>query len=56
MQEAVLSARELPRRTVLRGMSVLREGGGGEVLQSAEQDLQGEREEKERRMDRWMDG
>lgn len=63
VQEAVLSARELPRRPVLRGVSVLREGGGGEVLQSPEQDLQGESrvetggmeggagEEKERRMD-----
>lgn len=45
VQEAVLSAGGLPRRPVLHGVSVLREGGGGEVLQSPEQDLQGERAE-----------
>lgn len=41
VQEAVLSARELPGPPVLRGVSVLCEGGGGEVLQSPKQDLQG---------------
>lgn len=37
---------------MLRRLSVLREGGGGEVLQSPEQDLQGEK--AERMLGGWM--
>lgn len=43
MPEAVLTPGQLPGRPVLPGVPVLREGGGGEVLQSPKQDLQGER-------------
>lgn len=45
VQEAVLTPGELPGQPVLWGVFVLREGGGGEVLQSPQQDIQGERED-----------
>ena len=58
VQEAVLTAGELPGRPLLSGVFVLCEGGGSEVLQGPEQDLQGEGRDKggkEARRDEWVE-